>query len=153
MAIKINVLQDKRKNSNKLWYGRAICSDTIDTAQLAKRIQANVSVKESDVMAVLIELAEVMSTELANGNKVQLDRFGYFWYGIQSSGALDPEEWNVQENLKKFRINFVLFNSRNSDGKVVSKSLQDGALRAVKYMQNNVLVSSIKKTAAGEEGE
>lgn len=151
MAILVNVLQDKRKNSNKLWYGRAVHPYTIDTAALAKRIQANVSVKESDVMAVLIELAEVMSYELANGNKVQLDRFGYFYYGVKSSGALEAKDWNAAENLKGFRINFVLFNKRNGEGEVTSKSLNGNSLKAVKYMENNVLVSSIKKK--DEEGE
>ena len=152
MAILINVLQDKRKNSNKLWYGRAITPKTIDTAQLAKRIQANVSVKESDVMAMLIELAEVMQIELQNGNKVQLDRFGYFWYGIKSSGSLTGEEWNVPENLKSFHINFVLFNKRNSAGKVTSKSFGATDLHGEVYMVNNVLKSSLKP-AGEDEGE
>ena len=85
MAIFINVYQDKRKNSNKLFYGRAMHPQTIDTRALAKRIEKNVSVKESDVYAVLIELAEVMTYELANSNKVQLDRFGYFYPSITST--------------------------------------------------------------------
>ena len=63
MAILINVLQDKRRNSNHLWYGRAVQPHTIDTAALAHRIQANVSVKEADVMSVLIELADVLVEE------------------------------------------------------------------------------------------
>ncbi len=145
MAILLNVLQDKRKNSNHLWYGRAIQPATIDTAALAQRIQANVSVKEADVYSVLIELAEVMAYELSNGNKVQLDRFGYFWFGARTSGALTADEWTVPDNLKGFRINFQLFNKRNSEGKVTSKALGGNALTGRLYMRNNVLVSSIKK--------
>ena len=145
MAILVNVLQDKRKNSSHLWYGRAIQPRTIDTQALAERIQANVSVKESDVYAVLIELAEVMKFELANGNKVQLDRFGYFYYGVKSKGSLTAEEWDVSECIKGFRINFVLFNTRSSDGKVTGKSLGGNGLKAETYMRNNVLASSIKK--------
>ena len=153
MAILLNVLQDKRRNSNHLWYGRAVQPHTIDTAALAHRIQANVSVKEADVMSVLIELADVMSIELANGNKVQLDKFGYFWYGAKTSGALTKEDWNVPENLKGFRINFQLFNTRNSKGKVTSKALSGNSLKAEVYMVDNVLKSSIKKEEEEDDGE
>lgn len=150
MAILINVLQDKRRASNHLWYGRAVQPYTIDTQMLAERIQRNVSVKESDVYAVLIELAEVMAYELSNGNKVQLDRFGYFWYGAKTTGALTADEWTVPDNFKKAKINFVLFNKRNSAGKVISKALGGNDVTAQLYMVNNVLKSSIKNEDGGE---
>ena len=66
MAVIVDVYQDKRKQSNNLWYGRAWHPGVLDTRALAKRIEQNVSVKESDVYAVLIELANVMTYELAN---------------------------------------------------------------------------------------
>jgi len=140
MAIKINVYQDKRKTSNNLWYGKALHPNTIDTQGLAKRIQQNVSVKESDVMAVLIELSEVMAYELAAGSKVQLDRFGYFSYGVKSSGALTAKEWTVADNLKGFKINFQLFNRRDAERKVTSKSLSGLELKAVKYSVDGKIV-------------
>lgn len=152
MAILINVYQDKRKNSNKLWYGKAITPLTIDTRALAQRIQSNVSVKESDVYAVLIELAEVMTYELSLGHKVQLDRFGYFWYGIKSSGALQSKEWSVPENLKGFHINFVLSNTRTSEGKVASKALGGQGLKAEVYSRNGV-IESLAPKETNNEGE
>ena len=88
MAVFIAVRQDKRKQSNNLWYGRAWHPGVLDTRQLSKRIEANVSVKESDVYAVLIELANVMTYEIQNGNKCKLDRFGYF-YPAEHSPAQD----------------------------------------------------------------
>ena len=69
MAVIVDVYQYKRKQSNNLWYGRAWHPGILNTRELSKRIEANVSVKESDVYAVLIELANVMSYEIANGNK------------------------------------------------------------------------------------
>lgn len=126
MAVIIDVYQDKRKNSNKLWYGRAKCITTIDTRGLAERIQANVSVKESDVYAVLIELAEVMSYELSNSNKIQLDRFGYFYPSVSSRGALAKEEWTVQENLRDGTVRFTPFHTRHTGGEGVSSRALSG---------------------------
>lgn len=146
MPILVNVYQDKRKSSNNLWYGRALHPLTIDTNALAERIEQNVSVKKSDVYAVLIELANVMTFELSNGNKVQLDNFGYFAYGVRTTGSLTSKEWNTQENVKGFRINFQLFNTRNSEGKVTSKSLNGNSLRAEIYARDGKLVSTIKET-------
>lgn len=146
MAILVNVYQDKRKSGNNLWYGRALHPATIDTKALSERIEQNVSVKAADVYAVLIELANVMSYELSNGNKVQLDNFGYFAYGVRSRGALTSKEWNVIDHVKGFGINFQLFNTRNSEGKVTSKSLNGNALRAEVYARDGKLVSTIKDT-------
>ena len=106
MAVFVVIRQDKRKQSNNLWYGRTFNPNIIDTHGLAQRIQANVSVKESDVYAVLIELAEVMTYELANSNKIHLDRFGYFYPSVTSSGALTKKDWSIKDNLKDCKVKF-----------------------------------------------
>ena len=115
MAVFIAVRQDKRKNSNKLFYGRTYCPNIIDTHELAKRIQANVSVKESDVYAVLIELAEVMSYEVANSNKIHLERLGYFYPAVRTSGALTKEEWTITDNVKSGRVRFTPEYTRSAE--------------------------------------
>ena len=115
MAVLIAVRQDKRKNSNKLWYGRSYCPSIIDTHELAKRIQANVSVKESDVYAVLIELAEVMSYEVANSNKIHLERLGYFYPAVRTSGALTKEEWTITDNVKSGKVRFTPEYTRSAE--------------------------------------
>ena len=125
MAIQVSVYQDKRKNSNHLFYGRAYHLNIIDLMALAERIQANCTVKKSDVVAVLTELVEVMNYELANSNKILLDGFGYFSIGCKTSGALTQKEWTIQDNLKGFRVNF-LPTSKRTNGKVTSKTFISG---------------------------
>ena len=56
---------------------------------------------------MLIELAEVMTYELANSNKIHLDRFGYFYPSITSSGALTKKDWTVKDNLKDCKVKFT----------------------------------------------
>ena len=106
MAVFVVIRQDKRKTSNNLWYGRTFNPNIIDTHGLAQRIQQNVSVKESDVYAVLIELAEVMTYELSNSNKIHLDRFGYFYPSVRSTGAATKKDWTIAENLKDCKVKF-----------------------------------------------
>ena len=107
MPVIVDVYQDKRKTGNNLWYGRAWHPGVLDTRALAKRIEKNVSVKESDVYAVLIELAEVMTYEVQNSNKIHLDRFGYFSVGLRSSGALTEKDWAISDNIKNAKCIFT----------------------------------------------
>ena len=107
MAIIVDVYQDMRKTSNNLWYGRAWHPGVLDTRALAKRIEQNVSVKESDVYAVLIELAQVMTYELQNGNKCHLDRFGYFGVSLRSTGAATEKDFSIKENIKNAKCIFT----------------------------------------------
>ena len=144
MGIKINVIQDKRKTSNNLWYGKTLMMQTLDTHALAQRIEQNVSVKESDVYAVLIELANVMNYELSQSNKISLDRFGYFSIGARTAGALDSESWSVNEHVKGYHINFTPFNKRDNTGKVISKSFAWG-LTGEKYAIEGQIIVPKKK--------
>jgi predicted histone-like DNA-binding protein len=107
MAIIVDVYQDMRKTSNNLWYGRAWHPGVLDTRALAKRIEQNVSVKESDVYAVLIELAQVMTYELQNGNKCHLDRFGYFGVSLRSTGAATEKDFSIKDNIKNAKCIFT----------------------------------------------
>ena len=115
MPIIVDVYQDMRKTSNNLWYGRCWHPGVLDTRALAQRIEKNVSGKESDVYAVLIELAEVMTYELQNSNKIHLDRFGYFSVGLTSSGAATEADFAVDENIKNARCIFTPEYTRTKD--------------------------------------
>ena len=107
MAIIVDVYQDMRKTSNNLWYGRAWHPGVLDTRALAQRIEKNVSVKESDGYAVLIELAQVMTYELQNGNKCHLDRFGYFGVSLRSTGAATEKDFSIKDNIKNAKCIFT----------------------------------------------
>ena len=107
MAVIVDVYQDKRKTGNNLWYGRAWHPGILDTRELSKRIEQNVSVKESDVYAVLIELANVMTYEIQNGNKCKLDRFGYFGVSLRTTGALTEKDFSIKEHIKNAKVIFT----------------------------------------------
>ncbi|MBQ0072950.1 MAG: HU family DNA-binding protein [Prevotella sp.] len=105
--IKYTIYQQKRKGGNNLFYGRAVHDEIIDFEVLAERIQRNASVKKSDCLAVLSELAEVMNDELASGKKVRLNDVGLFWLSIKSSGAITEDEYSATDNIKGVRVKFL----------------------------------------------
>lgn len=151
MSVLVAVRQDKRKNGNKLWYGRSYCPNILDTHDLAKRIEANVSVKESDVYAVLIELAEVMGYEIANSNKVHLDRIGYFYPSVRSTGSLTKDEWNVGENIRSGRVRFTPEYTRSAENASSGKTsgLSSRAISGTGF--NYRVVDLAEKQKGGED--
>ena len=122
MAIIVDVRQDKRKSGNKLWYGHAWHPQIMDTRALAARVQENVSVKESDVYAVLIELANVLTYEMQNGTKISLDRFGYFYPMLRSTGAVSKKDFSITSNIKDTVIKFTPFFTRDKKNAATGKT-------------------------------
>lgn len=99
--------QDNRKSGNKLWYGRAIHPNTVDLDHLADRIQRSCSLTKGDVLACLTELVVVMNDELQSSNAVKLNGFGTFKIGLKTVGADIEKEFNANDNIKGFRVNFL----------------------------------------------
>ena len=139
MAVIVDVYQDKRKTGNNLWYGRVWHPQILDTRALAKRVEQNVSVKESDVFAVLIELANVLTYEMQNGSKCSLDRFGYFYPQLRSSGSLTEADYSIKDNVKDCKIKFTPFFTRDkknaAEGKtsgLSSRALDQGCIHVIR---------------------
>lgn len=132
MAILTKVYRDNRGKSQNLYYGRAVVLNTLHTKDLAKVIQQNCTVKMSDVVAVLTELTEVMTTELQNGNIVRLDGFGSFRIAVRTTGATTAKEFSISDNVKGFRCNFMPEGKKDSTSGKMKRAFLAGC-RAVKY--------------------
>ncbi|MBQ8452378.1 MAG: DNA-binding protein [Prevotella sp.] len=109
MAIKYRLYQDKREGSKSknLWFARAVTTGTKDLRAIAADIQENVSVKESDVYAVLIELVNVMKKEFAQSHAVKIDRLGHFRVGLRTSPAASAAAFRPNTNIKGTVVNFL----------------------------------------------
>lgn len=106
MAILYVPKRDNRTESDHKFYGRVVTLNTINTAKLAKIMQANCTLKVTDIIAVLNELVEVMRDQLQNSNAVKLDGFGTFRVSMSSEGAEKSSEFTA-DNIKRLRINFL----------------------------------------------
>lgn len=87
------------------YFGHAVKRETVSLQQMAARIQDNCSLKESDVLAVITELSEVIKQELANGNAVSLPNIGTLQLSVESTPADTPEQF-TKRNIKKVVCRF-----------------------------------------------
>ena len=69
------------------WYGRAVSMGRVKTADLAEEISHSTTVTRADIMAVLIELTQVMKKHLQNSMTVELDGLGDFRVGLKTKVA------------------------------------------------------------------
>ncbi len=117
MAIRYVVKQDNRRGSSKLWYGRAIYTQTVGLETLADRIQRQCSMTKGDVLAVLTELVTVMKDELQNSHVVRIDGLGSFKIGLKTVGAATEEDFTPNEYIRNYRVNFQAAKKKQHGGK------------------------------------
>lgn len=127
MALNYQLRKSNRNDDTKgLWYAHAVHTGTVDIDKLADLMQNNCTVKRADILAVVSELVEVMTTQLQDSKIVKLDRLGSFKVGMSSGPAATAAEWNVQKNLKGIHIIFTPERKRDSTTGVYSRALLSG---------------------------
>ncbi len=108
MAVYYKLYKNNRKEGKAAgkWYSRATMLEVVNLDKLADQMQANCTVKKSDIKAVLTELVDVMKLALQNSKRVKLDGFGSFKVGISSLGADSAKEFTVGKHVKGLHIVF-----------------------------------------------
>ena len=101
---------------NGKWYARAKMIDVVDIEKLSKEIQDSCSVKKSDVLAVLTELVEHMTTHLQNSHRVKINGFGSFRVGLKTKAADSPKTFKVATNVKGLHVIFQPEVKTSADG-------------------------------------
>ena len=137
--ISYRLYQENRRNSPNRgkWYARAIHSkEAISTKELAKKIEANVSVKHADVVAVLSELSVVMTDFMQNGMKVKLEGIGQFKINLKSTAADTAADFTAGKHIVGSRVNFFPETSIDGNHKR-RKAFLDG-VRFYETPKNNV---------------
>ena len=156
MAI-YKVYQDNRKTIKgqpnpyfKKWYGKAVhLPRVVDTLELARRVQKNVSVKISDVYAVLREASDVINVALLNSERVVLDGIGSFKAAISTSPAETPSDFKVDKNIKSSRI---IFAPELDPERTVAKSRKDKTLlRGIRWDRASAIVATDETDDQGDE--
>lgn len=108
MAVFYKLYQDNRSNAKNKghWFARTVMTSTTTIDDLADIMQNNCTLKRADILAVISELVEVMTTELQNSHKVKIDRLGSFKIGVNSKGSPTVKEFNVTNNIKDLHVLF-----------------------------------------------
>ena len=138
MAILYKILQDTRENSltSGQWFARAVHTQAIELEAMAHEIEENVSVKYSDVSAVLIELINVMNRHLNASERVVLNGFGSFKIGLKTKGSLRKEDFSASKNIVGSRLNFCPEWKVTKEGHRIRKFLNDVSVRNIEEIVN-----------------
>ena len=135
MALFYKTKKDARKEGTGLYYGVPVYTGRVGLEQLAKEIEQQCSMTESDVMACLVELISVMNDELNVGNKVKLDGLGTFQINMRSKGTSVEEEFGA-ENIRGAACIFTVERRRPSSSKKYIRAFcEDVKLEKWKYLK------------------
>jgi predicted histone-like DNA-binding protein len=126
MAVNYKIYKSNRKGaSNGKFYARASHSGTATINDLAKTMEANSTVKRSDILAVLSELSETMHDQLNQGYRVKIDGLGTFKVGINTFPADSAKDFTAQKNIKRIHLIFLPEVSVDAQGNRVKTLIKD----------------------------
>ena len=109
-----------KKSYNKqqgVYYPRAVVQGKpVETETIAKDLAKISTVSNSDVQAVLGDIAGVMHTRMAQGKIVHIKGLGYFRYVLDTVGVDSLEDFDFEKQVKAVRVEFIPERTRLANG-------------------------------------
>lgn len=101
----------------KVHYPRAIVvGKPVETENIAKDLSKISTVSNSDVQAVLGDIAGVVHSYMAQGKSVHIKGLGYFRYALTTVGVPDIKDFNFAKQVKATRVEFIPERTKLSGG-------------------------------------
>lgn len=112
-----------------VYYPRAIVQGKpVETETIAKDLAKISTVSNSDVQAVLGDIAGVMHTRMSQGKSVHIKGLGYFRYALDTMGVKDLKDFDFEKQVKAVRVEFVPERSKLSTGSYTRALVDSDAL-------------------------
>lgn len=100
-----------------VYYPRAVVQGKpVETETIAKDLAKISTVSNSDVQAVLGDIAGVMHTRMAQGKIVHIKGLGYFRYVLDTVGVDTLEDFDFEKQVKAVRVEFIPERTRLANG-------------------------------------
>ena len=100
-----------------VYYPRAVVQGKpVETETIAKDLAKISTVSNSDDQAVLVDIAGVMHTRMAQGKNVQLTGLGYFRYTLDTVGVDSLEAFDFEKQVKAVRVEFIPERTKLANG-------------------------------------
>jgi len=100
-----------------VYYPQAIVQGKpVETETIAKDLSKISTVSNSDVQAVLGDIAGVMHTRMAQGKSVHIKGLGYFRYTLDTVGVEDLKDFDFEKQVKAVRVEFIPERTRLANG-------------------------------------
>lgn len=130
----------KQENkSKKIYYPQAIVKGKpIETEDIAKELARISTVSNSDVQAVLGDIAPVMHTQMKQGKSVHIKGLGYFRYTLDTVGVKTLAEFDFHKQVKAVRVEFTPEREKNSSGSYTRALVDSGQLEWIELSSDTV---------------
>ena len=100
-----------------VYYPRAVVQGKpVETGTIAKDLAKISTVSNSDVQAVLGDIAGVMHTRMAQGKNVHITGLGYFRYTLDTVGVDSLEAFDFEKQVKAVRVEFIPERTKLANG-------------------------------------
>ena len=100
-----------------VYYPRAIVQGKpVETETIAKDLSKISTVSNSNVQAVLGDIAGVMHTRMSQGKSVHIKGLGYFRYTLDTTGVKSLDDFDFEKQVKAVRIEFIPERTKLSGG-------------------------------------
>lgn len=94
--------------AQKVYYPQAIIQGKpVETETIAKNLAEISTVSNSDVQAVLGDIATVMHRFMAQGKSVHIKGLGYFRYVLDTEGVESLDKFDFDKQVKAVRVQFT----------------------------------------------
>lgn len=120
----------------------------VETETIAKDLSKISTVSNSDVQAVLGDIAGVMHTRMAQGKSVHIKGLGYFRYVLNTVGVKDIKDFNFAKQVKAVRVEFIPERTKLSGGTYSRALVDSDDLEWIELSPDTK-----DETPGGEEGE
>ena len=110
----------------EVYYPRAIVqSKPVETETISKDLSKISTVSNSDVQAVLGDIASVMHTRMSQGKSVHIKGLCYFRYTLDTEGMEHLEDFDFETQAKTVRVQFTPERERLSGSRAYTHALAD----------------------------
>lgn len=117
-----------KKSYNKkqsVYYPCAIVQGKpMETDTIAKDLAKISTVRNSEIQAVLGDIAGVIHTRMSQGKSVHIKGLGYFRYTLNTVGVKDIEDFDSTKQVKVVHVEFIPKRTKMSNG-TCSRALVD----------------------------
>ena len=109
-----------------VYYPQAVVKGKpVGTETIAKELAKISTVSNSDVLAVLGDIAGVLHTRMAQGKSVHIKGLGYFRYVLDTVGVKDLADFNFAKQVKAIRVDFTPERTKLSGSNTYTRALVD----------------------------
>ena len=131
MAIKFEFYPVPNKNGamQKQYYPKVVNTRTVDTEELAKKIQDASTLTTADIHATIEALSNYLAQHLSDSERVHIEGLGYFEVSLQCPETDNPKELRA-ENVRFKSVNF------RADKKLKEKMATSKTIRSKKKVHS-----------------